>query len=84
MENPETTEEPSMEYTLPETQMTTEAFIEKVNAAGGGTEFVFQPEAFENECHASTIVAMEDGSLVSAWFWGSEEGKSDVGIWISR
>ncbi len=83
-ETPETAAEAEAEYTLPEVQMTTEAFIEKVEAAGGGTEFVFQPEDFENECHASTIAAMEDGSLVSAWFWGSKEGQSDVGIWMSR
>jgi predicted neuraminidase len=34
------------------------------------------------ECHASTIVEVEDG-LIAAWFGGTEERHSDVGIWIS-
>lgn len=34
------------------------------------------------ECHASTIVEISDG-LIAAWFGGSYEKNSDVGIWIS-
>ena len=83
-ETQETAAESEAENTLPETQMTTETFIEKVTAGGGGADFVFLPEEYENQCHASTIAVNEDGSLVSAWFWGSKEGKSDVGIWMSR
>ena len=70
--------------TLPEVTMSTEQFLEKVNSAEGGAEFIFQPDAYDNECHASTLAALEDGTLVSAWFWGTEEGESDVGIWMSR
>ncbi|HON92508.1 MAG TPA: exo-alpha-sialidase, partial [Sedimentisphaerales bacterium] len=34
-------------------------------------------------CHASTIVETHDGQLVAAWFGGADEGKEDVGIWVS-
>lgn len=35
------------------------------------------------ECHASTIAETEDG-LVAAWFAGTEESSSDVGIRVAR
>jgi len=34
------------------------------------------------ECHASTIVEVEDG-LIAAWFGGTGEKHDDVGIWVS-
>ena len=39
------------------------------------------PTAF---CHASTVLALPDGSLLCCWFGGTREGESDVGIYISR
>lgn len=36
------------------------------------------------QCHASTIVEMKDGNLAAAWFGGTKEGASDVGIWFAR
>jgi predicted neuraminidase len=33
--------------------------------------------------HASTVVEARDG-LVAAWFGGTDEGRPDVGIWMSR
>jgi len=35
-------------------------------------------------CHASTIAETRDGRLLAAWFGGTDEGDSDVGVWVSR
>ena len=45
-------------------------------------EFVFVEADFA-QCHASTLAHTKNG-LVAAWFGGTREGKSDVGIWFSR
>ena len=44
-------------------------------------EFVYTKASFP-ECHASTICRTSRG-LVTAWFGGTKEGKTDVGIWVS-
>ncbi len=46
------------------------------------SEFIYNSAPFAS-AHASTI---EDvgGTLVAAWFGGSSEGATDVGIWLSR
>jgi predicted neuraminidase len=46
------------------------------------SEFVFERAPFRS-AHASTIVETRDG-LVAAWFGGTDEGRPDVGIWVSR
>src|SRR3954467_10911866 len=46
------------------------------------SEFIFEKAPFPS-CHASTIVETPAG-LVAAWFGGTREKKSDVGIWLSR
>ncbi|OGF97949.1 MAG: hypothetical protein A3F83_01560 [Candidatus Glassbacteria bacterium RIFCSPLOWO2_12_FULL_58_11] len=55
---------------------------------GGGpyyrAETIFQPTLRYPECHASSIVALPDGSLMAAWFNGSEEGGRDVVIRAAR
>lgn len=43
---------------------------------------IFPIGTFE-ACHASTIVEINDGMFLAAWFAGSYEGADDVGIWIS-
>ena len=44
--------------------------------------FIFEQAQFPS-CHASTIVEY-GGTLVAAWFGGTEERDPDVGIWVSR
>ena len=48
-------------------------------------ELIFPLEAPPTPgCHASTIAETRDGRLLAAWFAGTDEGNSDVGIWVSR
>ncbi len=46
-------------------------------------EYVADPSPTRS-CHASTIVELKDGSLLSAWFGGKDEGAPDVAIWSAR
>jgi predicted neuraminidase len=46
------------------------------------SEFIFDTAPFRS-CHASTIVQTPAG-LAAAWFGGTDEGNSDVSIWLSR
>lgn len=46
-------------------------------------EFIYETAPFP-ECHAATIVQTKAGTLLCAWFGGTEEKHTDVGIWLSR
>jgi predicted neuraminidase len=61
-----------------------EAFQQKVEAVQGRVDFVFGDERPFAQCHASTVVEAADGTLLCAWFGGTEEKNPDVGVWLSR
>ena len=41
-------------------------------------EFIYPPKTVTNSCHASTVLPLDDGSVVAAWFGGSEEGMTTL------
>ncbi|MCD8740466.1 exo-alpha-sialidase [Mucilaginibacter roseus] len=47
------------------------------------TDLVFTDAPFK-QCHASTIVQNNAGELLLACFGGTQEGKNDVSIWITK
>ena len=40
--------------------------------------------ALQREQHSSTILELEDGEIIAAWFGGTEESSPDVAIWLAR
>lgn len=46
-------------------------------------QFLYEKSSFP-ECHASTIVELENGDLVSAFFGGTKERNPDCCIWVCR
>src|SRR4029434_3285943 len=46
------------------------------------SEFVFETAPFAS-AHASTLAQTREG-LVVAWYAGTREGATDVGVWVSR
>ncbi len=47
-------------------------------------EFIFAEDRPFASCHASTLLALENGDILVAWFGGSQEGAGDVAIWMSH
>jgi len=47
-------------------------------------ELIFTEQTYFQSCHASTVLPLEDGTVLAAYFAGTAEGKPDVGIWLSR
>ena len=46
-------------------------------------EFIFENDRDFESCHASTLVRMEDGNILAAWFGGSWESNPDTAIWAA-
>ena len=44
-------------------------------------EFIFDDPTPTPECHASTILKLDDGALLAAWFAGTREADLDTLIW---
>lgn len=51
----------------------------KIDRAG----FIFEKPPTPG-CHASTIEQTSDGTIVAAWFAGTDEGEDDVEIYVAR
>lgn len=47
-------------------------------------EFIFETDRYFNSCHASTLLRLPDGSILAAWFAGSDEGNDDVRICYAK
>lgn len=47
-------------------------------------DYVFDDKQPFPECHASTLVRLDDGQFLVAWFGGTKEENPDVGIWLSK
>ena len=46
-------------------------------------EFVFN-ERPTRDCHASSLLELDNGDLLCTWFGGTREGHPDVNIWLAR
>lgn len=46
-------------------------------------EMIFTQKPTAN-CHASTVLPLENGEVLAAWFGGTKEGAADVDIWLAR
>lgn len=60
---------------IPANALSFDCKIEKGSIVGGGK--------VTDTTHASTVVKLSNGDLMSAWFGGSGEGDDDVRIWFS-
>lgn len=46
-------------------------------------EFVCNPLPTAN-CHATSVLPLDDGTVLTAWFGGTKESAADVDIWVAR
>ena len=57
---------------------------ELINTVVAQKEYVFGDNRPFAQCHASTLIRLDDGQFLIAWFGGTEEKNPDVGIWLSK
>lgn len=48
------------------------------------SDFTFGDDQPFPQCHASTLVRLDNGQFLVAWFGGKHEKNDDVGIWLSK
>ncbi len=46
-------------------------------------EYIFEKDAVTPACHASTVLPLDDGRVIAAWFGGRREKSADVEIYVS-
>ena len=76
-----------MKYLL----LTLTIFVSLVSARAQTDGFIFQPISSghalvgtQPDNHASTLVELKNGDILTAWFAGTKEGATDVAIYSSR
>ena len=47
-------------------------------------DFIFGDDRPFKECHASSLLRLDDGNFLVVWFGGTKEKNPDVGIWLSK
>ncbi|NLY97143.1 MAG: neuraminidase (sialidase), partial [Clostridiaceae bacterium] len=47
-------------------------------------EYIFGDDRPFLSCHASTLVELDNGDTLAAWFGGTAEKKPDTAIWYAR
>jgi len=62
----------------------TVCFAQKNTGALVARDFIFEDDRPFKECHASTLIRLDDGNFLVAWFGGTKEKNPDVGVWLSK
>lgn len=47
-------------------------------------EYIFEDDRAFQSAHASTLIELDTGEVLAAWFGGSRENHPDVAIWMAR
>ena len=58
--------------------------VEGKDAALTERDFLFGDDRPFKQCHASTLVGLDDGNFLVAWFGGDKESADNVAIWLSK